>query len=105
MTRGVSRIQVRSRETGANTDDTTLTVRTPDGRWFCDDNNGGGRDPMVLLDDPEPGDYTGVGGIVLPGAYSKGELLVLDSASPPAEDSGIRFPIRVFVERGPHSRR
>lgn len=90
-------------ETGANTDDTTLTVRTPDGRWFCDDDSGGGRNPMVLLDDPQPGDYTVWAGSYVRDAYIEGDLLVLDSASLPAEDSGIRFPIRVFVEPGPHS--
>ena len=90
-------------ETGEKTDDTTLTVRTPDGRWFCDDDSAAGRDPMVLLDDPQPGDYTVWAGSYVRDSYIEGELLVLDSASLPAEDPGIRFPIRVFVEPGPHS--
>ena len=90
-------------ETGANTDDTTLAVRTPDGRWFCDDDSGNGIDPMVLLDDPKPGDYTVWAGSYVRNAYIEGELRVLDSASLPTEDPDIRFPIRVFVEPGPHS--
>ena len=116
-------------ESGANTDDTTLTVRTPDGRWFCDDDSAGGMNPMIIIDDPEPGDYTVWAGSYVRDAYIEGELLVLDSASIPPKDtaranaapveaappgrddyeinqpaeSEIRFPIRVFVEPGPHS--
>ena len=116
-------------KSGANTDDTTLTVRTPDGRWFCDDDSAGGMDPMILIEDPEPGDYTVWAGSYVRDAYIEGELFVLDSASippndtaranaapveaaPPSRDdyginqpaeSEIRFPIRVFVEPGPHS--
>ncbi len=90
-------------ETGANTNDTTLTVRTPDGRWFCDDDSGDGTDPMILLNNPEPGNYTVWAGSYVRGAYIEGDLRVLPSASLPAEDSAIRFPIRVFIEPGPHS--
>ena len=116
-------------ESGANTDDTTLTVRTPDGRWLCDDDSAGDMDPMIIIDDPEPGDYTVWAGSYVRDAYIEGELLVLDSASIPPKDtaranaapveaappgrddyrinqpaeSEIQFPIRVFVEPGPHS--
>ena len=90
-------------ETSANTEDTTLAVRTPNGRWFCDDDSGDGRDPMILLDNPEPGDYTVWAGSYVRGAYIEGDLRVLDSASLPAEDSARSIPIRVFVEPGPHS--
>ena len=116
-------------ESGATTDDTTLTVRTPDGRWLCDDDSAGDMDPMIIIDDPEPGDYTVWAGSYVRDAYIEGELLVLDSASippketaranaapveaaPPGRDdyrinqpaeSEIQFPIRIFVEPGPHS--
>ena len=122
-------ITFRATESAASTDDTTLTVRTPDGRWFCDDDSAGSMDPMIIIDDPEPGDYTAWAGSYVRDAYIEGELLVLDSASippndtaranaapveaaPPSRDdyeinqpaeSEIRFPIRVFVEPGPHS--
>ena len=122
-------ITFRATESAASTDDTTLTIRTPDGRWFCNDDSAGSMDPMIIIDDPEPGDYTAWAGSYIKDAYIEGELLVLDSASIPPEDtaranaapveaappgrddyginqpgeSEIRFPIRVFVEPGPHS--
>ena len=74
-------------ESGANTDDTTLTVRTPDGRWLCDDDSAGDMDPMIIIDDPEPGDYTVWAGSYVRDAYIEGELLVLDSASIPPKDT------------------
>ncbi len=70
----------------AGSDDTTLTVRTPDGRWFCDDDSAGGMDPMIIIDEPEPGDYTVWAGSYVQDAYIEGELLVLDSASLPPEE-------------------
>ena len=74
-------------ESAAGTDDTTLTVRTPDGRWFCDDDSAGGMDPMIIIDDPEPGDYTVWAGSYVQDAFIEGELLVLDSASLPPEET------------------
>ncbi len=37
--------------------DTALVVNTPDGRWRCDDNGGGGHNPLVDAVDAEPGQY------------------------------------------------
>ena len=37
--------------------DTTLVVNTPDGRWRCDDNSGGGLNPRVDVPEGEPGQY------------------------------------------------
>ncbi len=73
--------------TAASTDDTTLTVRTPDGRWFCDDDSAAGTDPMIIIDDPRPGNYTVWAGSYVKDAYIAGELRVLDSASVPPEHS------------------
>ena len=73
--------------TAASTDDTTLTVRTPGGRWFCDDDSAAGTDPMIIIDDPRPGNYTVWAGSYVKDAYIAGELRVLDSASVPPEDS------------------
>jgi hypothetical protein len=37
--------------------DTTLAVRAPDGRWYCDDDSGGSLNPMVRFDSPRNGRY------------------------------------------------
>jgi len=37
--------------------DTTLAIRAPDGRWYCDDDSGGNLNPMVRLDAPRNGRY------------------------------------------------
>lgn len=63
--------------------DTTLTVLSPDGRWFCDDDGAGELDPMVLIDDPTPGsgEYLVWAGSYAEDEYIAGELFVVDSAS------------------------
>jgi hypothetical protein len=38
-------------------EDTTILVNTPSGRWYCDDDSGGDLDPMVTISDPESGRY------------------------------------------------
>lgn len=38
-------------------EDTTLLVNTPSGRWYCDDDSGGDLDPMVTISDPQSGRY------------------------------------------------
>jgi hypothetical protein len=37
--------------------DTTLAIRAPDGRWYCDDDSGGQLNPMVRFDGPRNGRY------------------------------------------------
>jgi len=37
--------------------DTTLAIRAPDGRWYCDDDSGGGLNPLVRFDSPRNGRY------------------------------------------------
>lgn len=37
--------------------DTTLAIRAPDGRWYCDDDSGGSLNPMVRFDAPRNGRY------------------------------------------------
>lgn len=37
--------------------DTTLVVRTPDGRWECDDDGGGNTNPELRLEHPLEGQY------------------------------------------------
>lgn len=44
-------IKVSSKE------DTTLVINDPNGNWFCDDDSGGGENPMVSFDDPQEGVY------------------------------------------------
>ena len=38
-------------------EDTTLLINTPGGRWYCDDDSGGDLDPLVTISDPESGRY------------------------------------------------
>lgn len=37
--------------------DTTLAIRAPDGRWYCDDDSGGSLNPLVRFDGPRNGRY------------------------------------------------
>jgi hypothetical protein len=37
--------------------DSTLAIRAPDGRWYCDDDSGGGLNPQVRFDAPRNGRY------------------------------------------------
>ncbi len=37
--------------------DTTLVVNGPDGRWYCDDDSGGGRNARVIFQRPQSGTY------------------------------------------------
>ncbi|MEQ1490183.1 MAG: hypothetical protein ABL932_06485 [Terricaulis sp.] len=37
--------------------DTTIVVNAPDGRWYCNDNNGGDRNPHVSFAAPASGQY------------------------------------------------
>jgi len=38
-------------------EDTTLLINTPNGRWYCDDDSGGGLNPKVLITNPQSGRY------------------------------------------------
>lgn len=40
-----------------SSEDTTLVVNGANGAWFCDDDSGGGTNPMVLKRNPEAGVY------------------------------------------------
>jgi hypothetical protein len=37
--------------------DATLAIRAPDGSWHCDDDSGGGLNPLVRMDGPRNGRY------------------------------------------------
>jgi len=37
--------------------DTTLTIRGPNGQWYCDDDSGGNLNPLVNFSDPASGRY------------------------------------------------
>jgi hypothetical protein len=47
--------------------DTTMVVRAPGNRWYCDDDSGGGLNPRVYLTNPVSGNYQ-----VWIGSYSSG---------------------------------
>lgn len=47
--------------------DTTLVIRTPDGRWFCDDDTNG-RNPALSGESWNPGQY-----LIWVGSYTRGE--------------------------------
>jgi len=38
-------------------DDTTLLINTPNGRFYCDDDSGGGVNPRVVITNPQDGRY------------------------------------------------
>ena len=38
-------------------EDTTLLINTPNGRWYCDDDGGGGLNPKVQITNPQDGRY------------------------------------------------
>lgn len=46
-------------------EDTTMVIRTPDGRWLCDDDGGGNLQPMLQQENWAPGQY-----LVWIGTYS-----------------------------------
>ncbi|MDQ1155598.1 hypothetical protein [Brevundimonas sp. SORGH_AS_0993] len=50
----------------AASEDTTLLINTPGGRWLCDDDSGGDLDPKITVNSPESGRYD-----VWVGAYNK----------------------------------
>jgi len=40
-----------------SSEDTTLVINGPDGSWYCDDDSGGGHNPMFHLSRPTTGVY------------------------------------------------
>lgn len=53
----------------ASSDDTTLVVNAPDGRWYCDDDGGvNGLNPSVRFNSPQSGRYE-----IWVGSYSQGQ--------------------------------
>ncbi|MFO8232745.1 MAG: hypothetical protein R6U20_08770 [Longimonas sp.] len=48
--------------------DVTLTVRTPSGEWFCNDDGGEGLDAMIAFNRPQSGQYN-----IWVGAYSESD--------------------------------
>lgn len=61
--------------------DTTLIVNTPDGRWRCDDNGGGGQNPLLDAVDAEPGQYDIWVGRRAAGAPLRATLTVTERAA------------------------
>nr|WP_303696842.1 peptidase [Brevundimonas subvibrioides] len=47
-----------------SSNDTTLVINGPDGRWYCDDDSGEGTNPLMSISDPQSGTYD-----VFVGAY------------------------------------
>jgi len=55
----------------ADAEDATLVINLPDGRWACNDDAAtGGRNPLLVLDDPAEGQYD-----IWVGSYSRGEYI------------------------------
>ncbi len=62
-----------------NGGDTTLLINRPDGSWTCnDDAAGGSLDPMVVLDDPAPGQYDIWVGSYHAGSFVGGSLYITE---------------------------
>lgn len=49
--------QYRLRIFAGSQDDTTLVVNAPDGQWYCDDDSGGGLNPLLDFTSPLSGQY------------------------------------------------
>ncbi len=56
--------------------DTVLVVRTPDGRWLCDDDSAGSRNPAIQINGPVNGRYDVWVGTFLPGGFLNATLRV-----------------------------
>ncbi len=50
--------------------DTTLVIYGPDGRWTCDDDSGGDRNPLITFENPLGGAYS-----IWVGSYHRGEVV------------------------------
>jgi serine protease Do len=50
--------------------DSTMIVNSPNGDWVCDDDADGTLNPMVIVEDPEEGQYD-----IWIGSYSRGEFI------------------------------
>jgi|GEM_PF-1064579 len=50
--------------------DTTLVIRAPNGQWWCSDDEGGGQNPLVDIQNPQEGQYE-----VWVGSFRAGEQL------------------------------
>jgi S1-C subfamily serine protease len=67
-------------------DDPTLTIRTPDGRYHCnDDANESTLNPMLTIDDPAQGDYVIWVGSYGEGNYHHGSLYITELNLTPGE--------------------
>lgn len=62
--------------TASASGDTTLLVRTPDGRWLCDDDSGGGLNPAIRINNPVNGQYDVWVGTYAAGSYISATLRV-----------------------------
>jgi len=66
-------------ESESGMEDGTLIINMPDGSWVCnDDAMSGSLDPMVVLDDPAPGQYDIWVGSLGEGDYISGMLIVTE---------------------------
>jgi len=69
--------------------DTTLIVRDPSGKWFCnDDFLSGSGDPLVDISEPGAGQFELWVGTYLPGDHSSGTLYITGSDLTPADFGG-----------------
>ena len=87
-----------------NLEDTTLVVRTPAGKWICDDDGGEGLSPRIVIPRPMHGLYSVWIGTHGSGEYVQGGLYVLDSESMENPvDRPVEFPVGVWFAPGPDS--
>jgi hypothetical protein len=70
-------LPIQFRVTSAS--DTTLLIRAPNGQVLCDDDAGGGLNPMVLFPSTVPGTYTVWVGTYRPGLRNLYQLSVTTS--------------------------
>ena len=64
-------------------EDATLLVRHPDGSWLCDDDWGPSFNPVVVLEEPQEGEYNVWVASYWPGRTVSGELSVTELSLEP----------------------
>ncbi len=72
--------------------DGTLAVLGPDGIWTCGDDSVGGLDPMITIEDPEPGQYAIWAGSYFPDERVPGTLYLTETLITPLDYAPVGAP-------------
>ena len=84
--------------------DSTLEVRTPTGNILCDDDSGGDGDALIVLDDPESGQYEiRVGTYSSDGIGRNVNLFVSETLDEPPSDEDHQWSLEAGFQPDPRS--